>query len=569
VAATWEPKGTGNAWSGWLPHLDLAVAKAFTTGSAAHEQLWQSLKGPGTLTLRTRLNLTDLLRPAVQPGSKLDHTWPAEKATLVFAASGSLTVNGREQTRLTLSPKPNELVPVEVVLTVADGVPSLSLSYHTAEDDRPRALQIHRFLLPWVESSTQTAPLVERRIPELEGGSWARGRQIFFSEAAACSKCHAVRGQGGAIGPDLSNLVHRDYPSVLRDIAEPSFAINPDYITYVVTMKDGRVLVGAVRTEGDKLLIGDTQGKVFTVQKDGVETLEPTGKSIMPEGMPKLLGAERMKDLLTFLLTDPPRMPEYGREKPPPPRTRAEVQAVLAGAPSPPAKTRPIHVVLVAGRKDHGPGEHDYPAWQKVWKELLSAANDTRVTTAWDWPKPEELKSADVLVFYQQGKWTPERAKEIDAYLARGGGLVYIHYAVDGGADAPGFAQRIGLAWRGGQSKFRHGPLELGFETGSKHPIGRNFGKVKMVDESYWQLAGDPKRIQLLATAVEDGRAQPLFWTLEPSKGRVFVSIPGHYAWTFDDPLFRILLLRGIAWSAKEPVDRFNEQVLPGARVAD
>lgn len=43
-----------------------------------------------------------------------------------------------------------------------------------------------------------------------------------------------------------------------------------------------------------------------------------------------------------------------------------------------------------------------------------------------------------------------------------------------------------------------------------------------------------------------------------PRSGRVFVSIPGHYSWTFGDPLFRILLLRGIAWSAGEPVDRFN-----------
>src|SRR5205807_2594678 len=61
VAATWQPK-TGPGWSGWLPHLDLAVARAFTAGSADHDRLWQSLQGPGTLTLRTRLNLTDLLR---------------------------------------------------------------------------------------------------------------------------------------------------------------------------------------------------------------------------------------------------------------------------------------------------------------------------------------------------------------------------------------------------------------------------------------------------------------------------------------------------------------------------
>jgi type 1 glutamine amidotransferase len=75
--------------------------------------------------------------------------------------------------------------------------------------------------------------------------------------------------------------------------------------------------------------------------------------------------------------------------------------------------------------------------------------------------------------------------------------------------------------------------------------------------------------VKLLATGIEEGQPQPLFWTHEPTiGGRVFVSIPGHFAWTFDDPIFRILLLRGIAWSADEPVDRFNKLVLPGARVA-
>jgi hypothetical protein len=31
--------------------------------------------------------------------------------------------------------------------------------------------------------------------------------------------------------------------------------------------------------------------------------------------------------------------------------------------------------------------------------------------------------------------------------------------------------------------------------------------------------------------------------------------------------LFRVLLLRGIAWTMNESVDRFNELALPGARV--
>jgi type 1 glutamine amidotransferase len=97
----------------------------------------------------------------------------------------------------------------------------------------------------------------------------------------------------------------------------------------------------------------------------------------------------------------------------------------------------------------------------------------------------------------------------------------------------------------------------------------RNFSELALTDETYWKMAGDLKPDRVLATAVEDNEPQPQVWSLEHGKGRVFVSIPGHYSWTFDDPLFRILLLRGIAWTAHEPVDRFNELVWPGANLAD
>src|SRR5207249_4807369 len=110
--------------------------------------------------------------------------------------------------------------------------------------------------------------------------------------------------------------------------------------------------------------------------------------------------------------------------------------------------------------------------------------------------------SADVIVFYSNNPgWSAARAREMDAFLARGGGLVYLHYAVDGHRDSEALAQRIGLAWRGGRSRFRHGPLELDFGEG-KHPITRGFRKVKFVDESYWELVGDPKRMDVLATGV-------------------------------------------------------------------
>lgn len=263
----------------------------------------------------------------------------------------------------------------------------------------------------------------------------------------------------------------------------------------------------------------------------------------------------------------PTAMPRDYKDKSarPAPRAKSEVEAVLAGSPTPPEKSRSIRLVLVAGKKDHGVGEHDYPAWQKAWEPLFKMADKVEVVTAWEWPEREEFQKADVMVFYQHGDWTAARAADIDAFLERGGGAVYIHWAVDGREDAPGFAKRIGLASRGGKIKYRHGPLDLQFNQESKHPITRNFDKLKLVDESYWMLTGDLPADRVLATQVEDKEPRPLFWTTEPAKGRVFVSIPGHYSWTFDDPMYRVLLLRGIAWAAKEPVDRFNDLIWPGA----
>jgi len=580
VEATWEPT-EGEPWHGWLPHLDLAASREFTQASAAHDELWERMKEPGKMTLRTRLDLHNMLRPAVQPGAVLDHEWPDEVVTLGLtsnwqidvaadAQGGSLTVDGQSGSRSVVvkGSQGGHLLQITLQSYSTASKPTLNVSYSTNEDERSRPLPLNRMLIPWARQDQQSKLEIadNRALPKLKGGNWLHGEKEFYGSIAGCSKCHMMRGVGGTIGPDLSNLPQRDYASVLRDVTHPSFAINPDYVTQTVLLEEGRVLAGTVRTDGDKLIVADQEGKETVVRRDDVESLEDSPQSIMPEGIPKALGDQRLRDLMTFLLVEPPHMPVYGELAPPSPRRMAEVEAVLAGSETTDSQ-RPLHIVLVAGAKDHGPGEHDYPAWKKAWRELFELTEQVRVTTADEWPSAEDLKSADALVFYQKGDWTPQRARDLDRFLARGGGATYIHFAVRGADDAPGFAERIGLAWNDAWPQYRHGPLDIDFDPGSEHPIARNFDRVHFHDESYWNSVGDPRRIDLLATGVEEGQPRPLFWTREHGGGRIFVSVPGHYSWTFDDPLFRALLLRGIAWTVKEPVDRFNELVLPGARL--
>ena len=115
-------------------------------------------------------------------------------------------------------------------------------------------------------------------------------------------------------------------------------------------------------------------------------------------------GPEKLRDLLTFLLTEPLQPAPLERPGAPPPRApgggrggagrRARRRRKRAG--------RKLHVVLVAGPKDHGPGEHDYPAVADgAGSNLLGAGGRRHASSTADgWPTPSSGETADVVVFY-------------------------------------------------------------------------------------------------------------------------------------------------------------------------
>ena len=256
-------------------------------------------------------------------------------------------------------------------------------------------------------------------------------------------------------------------------------------------------------------------------------------------------------------------------KKGPPPRSKAEVEKVLALATETgPEKPRAIRIALVTGPKDHGPGEHDYPAWVAKWKDLLAKQPGVTVTTSFKEPSRDDWEKADLMVFYfMDGKfWNDDRYKDLDAYLARGGGLALMHSAVIPDKEPEKLAERIGFAWIQKTTKYRHGPLDLKF---ANHAITRGLKEAHFEDESYWPFAGDPSKVEILATQVEEGEARPIIWTRKHEKGRVYASLHGHYSWTFEDPFARLLMLRGFAWAAGEPLDRFKPLVTEGVTLRD
>ena len=556
-----------------LPHASFVVSREITSGSGDHEDFFRQCDNAAdsrTLTFRGQMNLANIFVPVVQPRATLDWNLAADpfaQRTMILHQDFSVAI----PRQVAFAPHAtNSIMPMELALTGKLALKGSGLTF--ALDSRARPIGLTRFLVPWASSGTDkqnpNATLTRTDVK----GNWLHGRRVFFGDGG-CATCHTLRGEGIAFGPDLSNLLHRDRDSVLQDITKPSATINPDQTGSRIRFKDGTELNGVIRrlTE-EQVTIQLPAGAETQRARREVASIEPLLGSLMPEGLGQLLNATQMEDLLTFLLTNPLEPAAITRLNPvmPPARTRKEIEDFVAPSIAVPSSLKPLHILLCIDNQDHGVDEHDYPVWQKRWAKLLSLADKVTVSTAQGFPTREQLARADVTLFYSRNSgWNPQAATLLDEYQTRGGGLVYLHWAMEGGKDpaqAEALAARIGLST--GRSKYRHGKIELNF-TQPTHPITQGFKSLSLTDETYWAFYGDPARISALATAVEEGSVCTQLWTFQNHKGRVFGSIPGHYTWTFDDPLYRVIVLRGIAWTAHEKdVNRLTELALIGARFA-
>jgi type 1 glutamine amidotransferase len=256
---------------------------------------------------------------------------------------------------------------------------------------------------------------------------------------------------------------------------------------------------------------------------------------------------------------------------------------------------RRINVVLLADKKDHGPsgnGLHDYPLWQRQWSLLLGADAPSKdqqpdtaqhrdgpslhVAKAWHWPSGEQFEAADVIVAYCYLDWNEDRLAQVRQYLENGGGLALIHSATwPKPKPSRDVAELVGI---GGFPLYRHGRVELDV-TKPGHPICSGLPKTIVLenDETYWPPVPMLEGVAVLATSVEkqgsgDGATrspQPMFWCYTLRRGRVFGCVPGHCMKTFDDPLFRTLLLRGTAWAAGEEAQLLDALAKSEVRVVE
>jgi putative heme-binding domain-containing protein len=233
---------------------------------------------------------------------------PARRAELVVGSDDSLTVwlNGRQ---VYDSPGDRGFAPdqdrVEVdlvdglnILVVRCGNTGGAWQFAVGVTDTPD----YAFLK--APAVAEFDPEAYRQFALANHGDPRRGQALFADlKGLACVKCHAVQGQGGAVGPDLSTIgATYAREELIASVLYPSARIFSGYEPVVIATADGRVLTGILKSDTPELVeILDADAKRVQIPPDQIDDRKTSAVSIMPSGLAEALSKQDFADLIAYL----------------------------------------------------------------------------------------------------------------------------------------------------------------------------------------------------------------------------------------------------------------------------
>lgn len=241
-----------------------------------------------------------------------------------------------------------------------------------------------------------------------------------------------------------------------------------------------------------------------------------------------------------------------------------------------------IRVLILSGRNNH-----DWRASTPHLRRILDATGkfDVRVTEEPSGITAETLRPYDVLVAdYCGPRWGPQAEAAVEAFVRSGKGLAVVHAAsypfgirnvlgekmTNTGVTEKqwaAWAEMVGASWREadekkGIPKTGHGrrhSYNVKWKD-SSHPIAAGLPvSFTTSDELYFSFVLSPK-IHVLATAFNakeeggSGADEPLIWTNQFGKGRVFHTALGHDVHAQLAQGFIDSFARGVEWAARSTV---------------
>jgi putative heme-binding domain-containing protein len=150
---------------------------------------------------------------------------------------------------------------------------------------------------------------IESAEKAIEGGltnrNFEKGKSMFA--ATTCKSCHTMRGDGGIIGPDLTQLGTRfSTKDMLESIIEPDKVVSDQYAATQFGLKDGNSLVGRLVNEDETTYYVSQNPfapeSIEKVLKSNVVSVNLAQSSIMFPGLINSLNEEELKDLVAYLM---------------------------------------------------------------------------------------------------------------------------------------------------------------------------------------------------------------------------------------------------------------------------
>lgn len=136
--------------------------------------------------------------------------------------------------------------------------------------------------------------------------SFQSGQRAF--QAAKCIICHRFDGNGGATGPDLTNVAGRFSQTDLLDaIVNPDKVISDQYRAHLIETDEGKLHTGRIVGETDKTISiavdPEDATRIVVVEKEAITGQKPSPKSLMPAGLLDELNQEEIANLMIYMMS--------------------------------------------------------------------------------------------------------------------------------------------------------------------------------------------------------------------------------------------------------------------------
>jgi cytochrome c oxidase cbb3-type subunit III len=137
-------------------------------------------------------------------------------------------------------------------------------------------------------------------------GNTEAGAALFRSQG--CATCHSIRGEGGALGPDLSAVgAARSLDNLKQSILDPSAEVQPQFWTVSFEEASGKPIQGFLLNEDTYTVqLLDREARLQSYEKASVKNYVIDKRSTMPSYTGKL-SPQQLDDLLAYLWSQRPQ----------------------------------------------------------------------------------------------------------------------------------------------------------------------------------------------------------------------------------------------------------------------